>query len=92
MGRLIIFLAIAGIAWWYWSGQRSESPELREAARLQENAATMQTCIRQEQRMDSAGALGGVADVGSSGQDAEKLCAQKHNLFLQDGEWHSRRD
>ena len=92
MGRLIIFLAIAGIAYWYWSGQRGESPESREADRLQANAATMQTCIRQEQRMESAGALGGVADVGSSGQDAEKLCAQKHHLYLQDGQWHSSKD
>jgi hypothetical protein len=92
MGRLIIFLAIAGIAYWYWSGQGDKSPESREDARLQANAALMHTCIRHEQRMDSAGALGGVADVGSSGQDAEKLCAQKNNLYLQDGEWHSRRD
>ncbi len=89
MARLVIFLAIAGFAYWYWSGHQDASPEARKADRLQENAAIMQRCIKQEQRMQSAGGLAGMADVGNSGQDAERICADKNNLRLVDGEWYS---
>jgi hypothetical protein len=50
----------------------------------------MQRCINQEQRMQSAGGLAGIGDVGSGGGDAESLCAEKNNLYKQDGKWYSR--
>jgi hypothetical protein len=92
MTRLVMFLAIAGLAYWYWSGHRQDTPEARKADRLQENAAIMQRCIKQEERMQAAGGLGGVVDAGSSGVDAETLCAQRNNLHLVDGEWYSGSD
>jgi hypothetical protein len=52
----------------------------------------MQRCIKQEERMQAAGGLAGVADVGDSGKDAVRLCAQKNNLYLQDGEWRNKED
>lgn len=92
MAKLVIFLAFIGLAYWYWSGPYQKSTQTLEADRLQENAVTMQRCIRQEERMQTAGGLGGVGDVGSSGVDAEKLCAEKNKLYLQDGKWYNRRD
>jgi hypothetical protein len=92
MLRLVIFLAIIGVAYWYWSGRHPESTETLEAARLQENAAIMQSCIKQEERMQTAGGLGGLADVGSSGGDAQRLCAEKNHLHLQDGKWYPNKD
>lgn len=89
MARLIMFLAIAGIAYWYWTGHQQDSPEARKADRLQENAAVMQRCIKQEERMQSAGGLAGVGDVGGSGRDAERICAEKNGLHLVDGQWYS---
>ena len=52
----------------------------------------MQRCMNQEQRMQSAGALGGVGDVGSSGVDAERLCASKNHLEKRDGQWYDKRE
>lgn len=92
MAKLVLFVAILGFAYWYWSGPYQESGPASEAERLQENAVIMQRCINQEQRMQTAGGLGGLGDVGSSGEDAERLCAEKNNLHLRDGKWHSGRD
>jgi hypothetical protein len=92
MARLAIILAIIGLAYWYWSGPYQKSTETSEADRLAENAAIMQHCINQEQRMQSTGGLAGLADVGSTGVDAEKLCAEKNKLYKQDGNWYRRKD
>jgi hypothetical protein len=92
MARLVIFLAIIGLAYWYWSGHSRESTETLEADRLQENAALMQRCIRQEGSMAAAGGVAGVGDVGSSGADAERLCAAKNHFYLRDGKWYNQPD
>jgi hypothetical protein len=89
MARLVLLLAIAGFAYWYWSGHLQGSPEDRKVDRLQENAAIMQRCIKQEERMQAAGGLAGVADVGGAGQDAEAVCARKNDLHRVDGQWYS---
>ena len=90
MGKILIVLVALGFAYWYWAGSRDRPIEALEAARFKENAAIMQQCIRQEERMQSAGGLGGLADVGSSGADAERACADKHGLVKRDGQWHRR--
>jgi hypothetical protein len=90
VAKLVTLLAVLGLAYWYWSGSRDQPIEALEAARFKENAAIMQQCIRQEERMQSAGGLGGIADAGSSGADAERACADKHGLVKRDGEWHKR--
>ena len=92
MARLAIILAIMGLAYWYWSGPYQKSTPALEADRLQDNAVIMQQCINQEQRMQSTGGLAGLADVGGGGVDAEKPCAEKNNLYKQDGNWYSRKD
>lgn len=92
MARLVVLLAVIGIGYWYWSGPYQESTQTLEADRLQENAVIMQRCIKQEERMQAAGGLGGLGDVGGSGVDAERLCADKNKLYLRDGKWYDRRD
>jgi hypothetical protein len=92
MARIVIFLAIMGFAYWYWSGPYQKSTETLEADRLRDNALTMQRCIKQEQRMQGAGGLAGLGDVGSAGTDAERLCAEKNNLQLRDGNWYRGQD
>jgi Tfp pilus assembly protein PilE len=88
MLRLVVVLILAGVGYWYWSGPYQSSKPTKSEKRLQENALTMQRCIDQERRMQTAGGVAGVADAGSSGADAERLCAGKHRLRLQDGQWH----
>lgn len=92
MAKLVVLLAIIGLGFWYWSGRNPESTQTLEADRLQQNAVIMQRCIKQEERMQTAGGLGGLGDVGSSGADAEQLCADKNKLYQRDGKWYDRRD
>lgn len=92
MKQFVVILAAIGFAYWYWSGPARESTEASDADQLQENAATMQRCINQEQRMQSVGGLAGVAEVGSSGVDAERLCAEKNGLYQRDGGWYRKQD
>jgi hypothetical protein len=92
MTKLLMIVAIIGIAYWYWSGSHQKSTEALEAERLQDNAVIMQRCIKEEERMQAAGGVAGVGDVGSTGADAERVCAAKNNLRLQDGKWYSTRD
>jgi hypothetical protein len=91
MAKLVIILAVIGLAYWYWSGSQQKSTEQLEAERLQDNAVIMQRCINEEQRMQSTGGLAGVGDVGSIGADAERLCAEKNNLYKRDGNWHNKK-
>ena len=88
MARLAIILAIIGFGYWYWSGPYQRTSQTSEVDQLKENAAVMQQCINQEQRMQAGGGLAGLADVGSSGADAESLCAEKNGLYKRDGNWH----
>jgi hypothetical protein len=92
MAKWAIIVAIIGFAYWYWSGANRQSTDTSEADRLLNNAAIMQSCIHQEERMQSTGGLAGVGDVGSAGGDAEKLCAEKNHLYKQDGNWYRRND
>ena len=91
MAKLVMILALIGFAYWYWSGPYQKSTPTLEADRLKDNAVTMQRCINQEQRMQSTGGLAGLADVGGTGVDAESLCAEKNNLYKQDGNWYNRK-
>ena len=92
MAKLACFLAIIGIAYWYWSRPYQKSTETLEADRPQDNAVIMQRCIKEEGRMQAAGGVAGVGDVGSTGVDAERVCAEKNKLYLQDGKWYSNKD
>ena len=92
MARLAILLAIIGVAYWYWSGPYQKPTQVLEADRLKDNAVIMQRCGNQEQRMQSTGGLAGLADVGSSGVDAETVCAERNNLYRRDGNWYRRKD
>ena len=87
---VVMILAVIGLAYWYWSGPYQKSTAALEADQLQENAVIMQRCINEEQRMQSTGGLAGLADVGSAGTDAEKLFADKNNLYTRDGNWYKK--
>jgi len=92
MGKLAILVAVLGLGYWYWSGPYQDSAGTSEASRLAENMSRMQRCIREEKRMDAAAGMAGIGGVGNSGADAERVCADKYNLYLLDGEWHDSGD
>jgi len=82
-GKLIVIAAIVGAGYWYWSGPYQDGGSARQ---LQENNRNMERCIRREASMNAAaGMAGGAVSPG----DAEKLCAEKYGLYLQNGQWHT---
>ena len=89
MTRFVVLLALVAAGYWYWSGPYQESRQSSPSDQLSRNAEIMKRCIAQEGRMQSAGGLAGVADVGATGEDAERLCAAKTNLVKRDGQWYA---
>jgi len=90
MAKFVVLLALVGAGYWYWSGPYQETRQVAPSDQHRKHADIMQRCIAQEGRMQSAGGLGGLADVGSSGEDAERVCAAKNNLVKRDGQWYAR--
>jgi hypothetical protein len=89
MIKIAMYIAIIGAAYWYWSGPYQDGREMTEADILKNNAMIMKRCIKQENSMQGAGGLGGVAGGGSVGADAETICAQNNKLQLRDGNWQT---
>lgn len=87
MGKYFPLLAVLAVGYWYWQGPYQEGRPSSLEQQLQENAKTMKRCMRREASMTAAAGMAGAA-TGSG--DPEALCAQEHNLYLLDGEWHSR--
>jgi len=90
LGKLVIVLAIIGIAYWYWTGPYEINANRPAADDPMQNTETMKRCIAHEKHMEGAGGLAGLSDVGSTGKDAEKLCADENRLINIDGEWHRK--
>jgi len=90
LGTPVILLTIIGIAYWYWSGPYQNFPITPATDDPKENAETMQRCIAREKHKEAAGGLAGLGDVGSTGEDAEKLCADEYSLYKSNGEWYHR--
>lgn len=80
-GRLLLYLAIAAAAYWYWSGPYQDGKLPDYERELEENNKKMSLCVRGKNY--NAGATGNVS--GSP----EESCAQEYDFYLKDGNWHS---
>ena len=85
LGKYFPLLAIAAVAFWYWSGPYQNGREGNEAKQLADNAATMERCMRREASMTAAAGMAGGA---VEGDDVQSLCAREQSLTLRDGQWH----
>jgi len=88
MARLIILLALIGIAYWYWSGPYQNSPNTPVVDDTRQNAELMKHCIARENYGEAVSGYSG--NAGSSGEDAEELCSDEYSLFKMDGKWYRR--
>lgn len=81
--RLILLAVVIGAAYWYWSGPYQDrlNPSLENI--LEQNDAHMAECKR------AAAYKLGATGSGTGPEVAEQQCAEKHNLYLHDGRWHS---
>ena len=88
MARLVILLALIGVAYWYWSGPYQNSANTPPVDDTKRNAETMARCIAQESYAEELRGYSG--NVGSTGEDVEEICADENNLFKMDGKWYRR--
>ena len=87
MGKLIVITILLGAGYWYWSGPYQASRPGPEEAQLQRNAENMRKCMRREASMEGSAGMAGIGGIADGG---EQLCADKFNLYQQDGQWRSR--
>jgi hypothetical protein len=81
LNRLFVFVVIIAAAYWYWAGPYQQRTAPDYAEQLRQNAEKMRQCIR--------GANFKAEATGISDGIPEKQCAQRYNLYFEDGNWHS---
>lgn len=84
--EIIVLAIVAGGGYWayenYFQGHRGSYRE----AQAEENAAQMRKCVEREITVARLSVTGGVAaDEGG----AEAACADRLNLYREDGHWKS---
>jgi len=83
LGKPLIFLAMLGAAYWYWTGPYQHSARTPPADSPKKNAEIMAKCI--------AGENFAIADgTRDPEEDPEAVCAEANNLVEINGEWHRK--
>lgn len=83
-GRLITIAIILAAGYWYWSGPYQDRENLDYERKLRDNAEKMRLCMHGKNYKLGA--------TGIGGGNAEQSCAEKYNLYLDDGRWYSYDD
>jgi len=81
--RIVVIAVLAGAAYWYWSGPYQEKNQPDYEAMLRQNEAHMSECMR------AGNYKLGATGSGPGPELIEQQCAEKYNLYQEDGRWHS---
>jgi hypothetical protein len=87
LGKIILLLAVVAAGYWYWTGPYQQGRQSSAEERLQENARIMERCMHRESSMNTAAGMAGVGDIAD---DGNKLCAEKYDLYFDEGQWRSK--
>lgn len=85
MGKVMLVLAVmiaAGV--WFWMQEEEKGPS-KEEIQIQKNARLIKDCMRRESTLNAAAQKAGDDSVAV---DSRALCAEKYNLYYDDGQWH----
>ncbi len=79
---LIVAAVILGAAYWYWTGpyQKERNPDYETI--LRQNDKNMAECIR------AGNYKLGATGSGPGPERIEQACAEKYNVYEEDGHWH----
>ena len=73
------YLALAAVAWWLWTGPVQDMRSVSEEEVLKANAQNMARCM---------GAREFAATFAAPAErDAQRDCAKKYGLYLDQGQW-----
>ena len=81
--RIVVLAVIVAAMYWYWTGPYQQKNHPDYEATLQQNAEKMSECKR------AAAYKLGATGTGAGPESAEQACAQKYNLYEEDGRWQS---
>lgn len=79
--RLLGAGILIAAAYWYWSGPYQDQHNPDADQRLTHDIEQMRECIRGKNYK--------VGATGISEGDPERICAEKYNLYLYEGQWRS---
>lgn len=81
--RIVVIAVIVGAIYWYWSGPYQQTHNPGYEATLQQNETNMAECTR------AGNYKLGATGSGPGPELIEQQCAEKYNLYEEDGRWHS---
>ena len=79
----VIWLAVIGIAYWYWSELHNYSAETSYVDDPKKNAQIIADCVENGSYMQSTRYKG-------QGESPEGICADENNLYRTYTGWHRR--
>ena len=79
----VIWLAVIGIAYWYWSGPRDYSAGTSPVDDSKKNAQIIADCVANGGYMQSG-------RYNGQGESPEGICADENNLYRNYTGWHRR--
>ena len=82
--NLVLLGIVATGAYWYYQNEYLASRGTAPEQQWQQNAAALDKCVKQETTM---AAVGGMAGVSMSLEDANAYCAGELGLYEEDGHW-----
>ncbi len=79
--RLLPIAIMIAAGYWYWSGPYQEQRHPADEKKLENAIEDMRQCIRGMNYKSGA--------TGENVGDPEAICAERHHLYLYEGEWRS---
>ena len=83
MGKIMMVLAIIGIAYWYWTGPHDYSAETSPVEDPKKNAQIIADCVANGGYMQSS-------RYNGQGESPTAICADENNLYMNYTGWHRR--
>ena len=82
--NIVGIVVLACCAYWFWTGPYQNMNNVSYEDQLKTNSEDMARCMRSRKYLSNSGA--------SQSVRPEQLCAEKYNLYEEDGRWHRYND
>lgn len=84
LSKTLSTMTLIGLAYWGWSAHTAEVRSGDYATQLKTNAEMMQRCVRSNSYVKG--------NSGAYMRDPKQVCAEKYELYYENGNWHRYAD
>lgn len=81
--RIVVIAVLAGAIYWYWSGPYQQKHNPTYEMLVRQNDENMAECVR------TGNYKLGATGSGPGPELIEQQCAEKYNVYREEGHWHS---